>query len=73
MNIHITCFKLPTLVRFFLEKRTVDSDLHTPRLLLKLNPRRAGERSEAEQSVSTNMAFVTVWFLEKPGTEFNAC
>ena len=32
-------------------------------------PRRAGERSEAEQSASTNMAFVTVWFLEKPGTE----
>lgn len=31
--------------------------------------RRAGERSEAEQSASTNMAFVTVWFLEKPGTE----
>ena len=31
--------------------------------------RGAGERSEAEQSVSTNMAFVTVWFLETPGTE----
>ena len=31
--------------------------------------RRAGERSEAEQSASTNMAFVTVWFLKKPGTE----
>ena len=32
-NIHITCFKLPTLVLFFLEKgswsHTVDSDLHT--------------------------------------------
>ena len=36
--------------------------------VLKLT-RRAGERSEAEQSASTNMAFVTVWFLEKPGTE----
>ena len=42
-------------------------------LLVSLFTRRAGERSEAEQSVSTNMAFVTVWFLEKPGTEFNAC
>ena len=31
--------------------------------------RRAGERSEAEQSASTNMAFVTVWFLETPETE----
>ena len=34
-----------------------------------IQTRRAGERSEAEQSASTNMAFVTVWFLEKPGTE----
>ena len=36
---------------------------------LKGGTRRAGERSEAEQSACTNMAFVTVWFLEKPGTE----
>lgn len=35
--------------------------------------RRAGARYEAEQSLSTNMASVTVCFLEKTGTEFNAC
>lgn len=40
---------------------------------IKSKPRRAGARYEVEQSVSTNMASVTVWFLEKPGTELNAC
>ena len=33
----------------------------------------AGARYEAEQSLSTNMATVTVCFLEKTGTEFSAC
>lgn len=55
-------------VSFFLSRQ--DKYSETKRLidLCKIS-RRAGERSEAEQSASTNMAFVTVWFLEKPGTE----
>ena len=38
---------------------------------MELGTRWAGERHEAEQPVSTNMTSVTVWFLEKPGTELN--
>ena len=57
-------------VSFFLSRQ--DKYSETKRLidLCKIYiSRRAGECSEAEQSASTNMAFVTVWFLEKPGTE----